>query len=113
MSTNIDHVEVLSGELTISEEGKAWLDAAKDGAVDWFPECGPEIGEDGKVAMGWSGTSSGNAIYYDVLEKFFSFTKGTAECVFHWRGIGREGYRVVDGVMTRHDVEMKLGKEVK
>lgn len=110
MSTNIDHVKVLSGELTISEEGERWLDNPQE---DWFPECPPKI-VDGKVdKMWWSGEGSGNAVAGGTLAKFFSFTKGTAEFVFYWKGMGPEGIRVVDGVMTKHEVEMKLGRKIK
>jgi hypothetical protein len=110
MGTYIDHVEWLSGELAISEEGERWLDNPQE---DCFPECPPKI-ENGKVVkMWWSGEGSGNAVADGTLAKFFSFTRGTAEFVFYWKGMGPEGYRVVDGVMTKHEVEMKLGKEIK
>ena len=112
MSANIDHVEVLSGELTISEEGKKWLDEAEEGNVEWFPECGPRIGDDDTVIVRWSGSRSGTSTV-DTLPKFFSFTKGTAEFVFYWDGMGPDGIRVVNGVMTRHHVEIKLGEEIK
>jgi hypothetical protein len=112
MSTNVDHVECLSGELTISEEGRSWLEKAENGEIEWFPECGPGVTVDGTVDMCWSGCRSGTSTI-DTLPRFFSFTRGTAEFVLHWDGMGCEGIRVVDGVMTKHEVEMKLGKEVK
>jgi hypothetical protein len=116
MSTNVDSVEYLSGELTISEEGRAWLAKADEGELDedWYPEIGPTAYDDGTVDVAWSGEGSGNAVSYGVLKKFFAFTHGTAEFVFTWEGGDFfTGYRVVDGVVTEHEVEMKLGKEIK
>lgn len=118
MSTNVDHVECLSGELTISEEGKAWLARAAEGEVDDnTPECLPDVEtKDGRetVYMTWSGEGSGSAVDRGALKKFFSFTRGTAEFVFYWEGgYFATGYRVVDGVMTEHEVEVKLGPPVK
>lgn len=114
MSTNVDHVECLSGELTISEEGKAWLAKAEQGeGPEWFPEVGPRIGHDDTVIMRWSGERSGCAAEYGALEEFFAFTRGTAEFVLCWEG-GEfmTGYRVVDGVMTEHHVTVSLGEPV-
>ncbi len=132
MSTNVDGVECLSGELTITDEGKAWLlrfdnedddnaytaENGADATDDWWPEIPPSVKKapDGRelVDMCWCGEGSGNAAHYGALKKFFSFTRGTAEFVFTWEGGSFfTGHRVVDGVMTTHEVEMKLGKEVK
>jgi hypothetical protein len=145
MSTNVDHAECLSGELTITEEGKKWLsrfdgeetdqnedesdedetdeeesDAGEGEGEedDWWPEVPPQIKrtDDGRdvVRMHWSGECSGHAVTYGALKKFFSFTRGTAEFVFYWEGgEWTTGYRVVDGVMVEHEVEVKLGPPVK
>jgi hypothetical protein len=116
MSFNVSHVECISGELTILEEGVEWIDrnwrSADDGPDAWFPECGPELADDNTVKVYWSGEGSGNAVLCGALEKFFSFTRGTAEFIFYWEG-GVDGYRVIDGKMTRHEIDMSLGKEVK
>lgn len=110
MSYNVDHVECLSGELTITEEGRAWLARAEEGeGPEWTPEILPHIGDDDTVIMYWSGEGSGNAVEQGSLEEFFSFTRGTAEFLFFWEGgESVSGYRVVDGAMTEHEVEMKL-----
>jgi hypothetical protein len=108
MGARIDHVECLSGELTISEEGKTWTDESCT-----VPECPPVFGTNNKVKMRWSGEGSSYSFGDGTLEKFFSFTRGTAEFLFYWEGMGVEGIRVVNGKMTKHEVEMKLGKEVK
>lgn len=122
MGYNVDHVECLSGELTISEEGKAWLVRAENGeGPEWFPEIGPRIGDDDTVIMRWSGEGSGNAASArgidpctrSPLEEFFSFTRGTAEFVFYWEGgESRSGYRVVDGAMKEYEVEIRLGAPI-
>lgn len=112
MSTNVISVECLSGELTITPEGEAWLEEERA----WMPSNRPSVEWQkgcNVVKMRWSGECSGNAIYEGNLKRFFSFTRGTAEFVFYWEGgLGCEGYRVVDGKMTRHEVVMSLGEEV-
>ena len=113
MGSRIDHVEVLSGELTISEEGKVWLAEAENGEHGTFPEIGPDIGDDSTLQLHWSGNRSASVFSDGTLADLLRLTSGKADFVVHWEGImGVEGIRVVDGKMTRHHVEMKLGKEL-
>ncbi len=119
MGQRITSVDCLSGELTISDDGIAWLnrdDFDLDGPDGRLPESAPEARHDGEryvVDMHWTGEGSATAIDCGALRKFFSLTRGTAEFVFTWNGGDFcTGYRVVDGVMTEHEVEFKLGKEV-
>lgn len=120
MSYNVDHVAVLSGELEVSPEGRAWLvreDRAMVGPDAWLPESVPDLCEpasDGWAKIRhfwWSGESSGNAVYYGAFEKFIGFTRGSADIVLVWEGgDSMTGYRVSDGEMVEHNVVMTLGE---
>ena len=63
--------------------------------------------------IGWTGE---NAQWLEHLKTALSFTQGIADILQVWEG-GKSvepftGLRVVDGVVTMHQVEMSLGAEV-
>ena len=60
----------------------------------------------------WYGEGSGRS--EDKLREALSKTTGTAELILTWEnGNSHSGLRVVDGKVTEHEVEFKLGAEVK
>jgi hypothetical protein len=73
---------------------------------------GPRIGDDNTLQLEWAGERSASSISEGILAKPLRFTSGSADFLFFWEGMGVEGIRVVDGVMTKHNVELKLGKEL-
>lgn len=123
MSYNVDSARIISGSLTISRIGREWLErdefprSPKEDSVlpESYPRCGEED-NDGYAPitnMWWSGEASGKAVECGAFEKFLSFTKGTADIILTWEGGDSfSGYRVVDGQVTEHLVEMVLGEQV-
>ena len=123
MSYNIDNAAILTGQLWLSRDGREWLDREELPSTPFedtllpesTPRCGPEC-DDGYALITnfwWSGEGSGNAVECGAFRKLLSFTKGSADILLTWEGGDSfSGYRVVDGVVTRHMVEMTLGEEI-
>ena len=120
MSYNVDNVKTLSGKLTIS---RASLRKIKRMRIE-TPECCfldaifVKEGKDDDAEsfdiedLEWYGEGSGYA-FEDLLTKVLPFTKGTMEVVVTWEGGDSvNGLRIVDGTVTKHEVEMKLGKKI-
>lgn len=60
----------------------------------------------------WRGEGSGRS--EDLLHKALAATWGSADLLLTWEnGNSHSGLRVVDGKVTEHEVEFKLGAEVK
>jgi len=123
VSYNVDNAAILTGQLWLSREGREWLDRRslvrepkEDSAL---PERRPRYGDIQRDDLArithftWGGENSGNAVECGAFRKLLSFTKGTADILLTWEGGDSfSGYRVVDGVVTRHMVEMTLGEEI-
>ena len=130
MSYNVDSASVLEGQLWISREGQEWLSG--DTCEDSLPEVTPEwespqpnytAEEQALVERGyakipncklwWHGGGSGNAVHEGTWEKFLRYTVGSADILLTWEGGDSfSGYRVVDGVVTEHEVVMALGEPI-
>ena len=120
MSTNIDSHEVVAGDgLTLMGRQIVGLLATLEGELpedhllsDYIDEE-VEMDKVYEVDPNWRCSRSGNS--YDVLlEKVLTETRGSADIVYTWEG-GEffTGVRVLDGVVTRHEVVMTLGDEIK
>ncbi len=123
MSYNVDRTKILTGELWLSREGRAWLERRslpKEPKEDSeLPEKRPRYGDIQRddlariTHFAWGGENSGNAVECGAFRKMLSFTRGSADILLTWEGGDSfSGYRVADGVVTRHMVEMKLEEEI-
>lgn len=112
MAYNIDSIEILKQDnFTISDEAFAAIDVV-----------GPELWDDCEEAQKvrdyisrncfpWSGEGSGRGIDNLIEEVLPRFT-GNADLLLTWEGgDSHSGIRIVDGVVTKHVVEMTLGDE--
>ena len=70
----------------------------------------------GGYAIGDVGWTGDNADWLEHLAAALSFTRGSADLLLVWEGARAmqpfTGLRVVDGVITMHQVVMSLGAEV-
>lgn len=129
MSYKIDGVEVISNEN--ARISKTDLQAAKEACGDEIPESSlfdmldernqkylPTARYDSESdcfilekSFWWSGECSGRT-YETLLMHVLPKIQGTLELMFVWEhGDSYSGVRVVDGKVTQHEVEFKLGKE--
>ena len=127
MSTQITTIEYLTSErLTITAEaiGQARMKLlTMAGGMRLIPEDSflqthVNLISDGrgsyKIAdIGWT---DDNADHLEHLATALSFTRGSADLLLVWEGARAmrpfTGLRVVDGVVTMHQVVMSLGAEV-
>lgn len=118
MSYNIDtHHVVAGGPLTLTGRQIVGLRAAHE---DEFPEdclfydLPDEVEMDGvyEIDPSWRAMGSGNSFDDIFLAKILPETKGSADIVYTWEGGDSfSGIRVCDGVVTKHEVLMTLGKQ--
>lgn len=112
MSHNIEHVDVLSGQLYITpEDAQSALNE-----LDWKPELCflEEIDTQTEVLITipmdrfwWCDTASGNT-FSDFLEIVVPKLKGQADIVFMWEDGSQEGYRIQDGTYKEMNVKRLL-----
>lgn len=136
MSYNIDSVDTISGQLFLTPAaalalkikiGESELPESNilddSGFLGEGDEGEPQLdddyyGEDKEntpvaVKVSWSGTYSGRS-YEHLVEKVLPATTGSADLIFYWEGGDSfSGLRVVEGVVTKHEVVMTLGDEEK
>lgn len=115
MSYNVDTIDVVAGELTITkmnlmraqsavpQEDRpevCWLDETE---VDWRSYRTP-------VRLTWEGEGSGPT--WLAFKRSLLFTSGQADLVVCWEGgDSYTGLRVNNGLVTEHEVIHTLGKE--
>jgi hypothetical protein len=107
MAVEIENVMVLSGALTISEEGARWVEwemPHMDGTPMINNHCGVY-----RVEFTWTGEGSRDSMVDGTLATFFSHTKGEAEIVFIAENGVLFGLHVKDGAMTWCSVRVTLG----
>lgn len=129
MSYNVDTTDYLSGSLTMTVAECRRLASKYDGDL---PECcfldldedeGDGLADHNIIEISapdmWSGSGSGRALIdkpgrlSPMAAEIFAATRGEADILFTWEGGDSfTGLRVRDGVVTFHEVEMKLGKEI-
>jgi hypothetical protein len=116
MSYNIDSIETLSGSLEIHASDLA-VDQREWPPEDNFIEDVQRQSGDGPFGwlpikrLAWSGEGSGST--EPLLKTLLSKTRGSAEFILCWEGGDSfSGLRVIDGVVTEHEVIQTLGEEV-
>jgi hypothetical protein len=120
MSTNIDSHEVIAGDgLTLTGRQIVSLLATLEGDLPGdhllsdFSDEEVEMDKVYEVKPTWRSTWSGNS-YDTLLKKVLPETQGSADIVYTWEGGDFfTGVRVVNGVVTQHEVCMALGDELK
>jgi len=110
MSYNIDHIEYLSGKLTISRKvtGKLKRKYAREMAEGNFLD---EIDEDADgpddapiEKLWWYGEGSDHS--YDLFKTLLQSTKGTAVILLVWEGgDSQTALAIADGVVTEKKVK--------
>jgi hypothetical protein len=119
LSYNIDTHVLVSGNLTLTgAQIRAFLEEG-----DRLPEdchlldfdaedLDPEKTYDFEPS--WRASGSGWSYEDVLLKKVLPATRGSADIIYTWEGGDSfTGIRVVDGVVTRHEVEMVLGAEIR
>lgn len=117
MSYNIDSVDYISGKLRMTPAAeKELLDAIRYPPENCFLHdlaraC--ELDPPYVIhRVSWSGEGSGRA--YEDLLAALSKTQGEADLLLTWeRGDCFGGVRVRNGKVTEHEIEHKLGREIK
>lgn len=106
MSYNIDSIDYISGELYMSQAARRSAEAAFDLPEICFlnesdgDDC---FRGDAIEKLWWSGSGSGRTFKH--LKKVLAQTTGSADLLLTWEGgDSHTGLRVVDGVVTEHEV---------
>ena len=112
MAYNIDSIEILKQDnFTITDEAFTALNV--DGPELWA-DCDEAQEVRDYVSRNifpWSGEGSGRGLD-DLIEDVLPRFTGSADLLLTWEGgDSHSGIRVVDGVVTKHVVEMALGDE--
>jgi hypothetical protein len=68
----------------------------------WFPDSVYIIDD-----LTWRGEGSGSSLSF-LLEKVLPHTTGSIDFVVHWEGGGIEGFRVVEGDVSKRTVNLTL-----
>ena len=118
MSYNINSHEIVAGTgLTLTGRQIASLlavlegDLPEDHILTDFIDEDLEMDKVYEVNPAWRGTWSGNS-YDTLLKKVLPETQGSADIVYTWEGGDYfSGIRVVNGVVTKHEVVRALGDE--
>lgn len=118
MSTNINNIDIGSGQLLITKRNVRialrkyrgelpeihFLQGLKNRLLHDSPDPIPV--DD----LCWYGEGSGWAFH--VFEEILSHTTGQADVVITWETGGFTGIRINDGKQTRHQVKLTLSSEI-
>ncbi len=106
MSYNIDSIDYIRGKLYMSRAARRSAEAAFDlPEICFLNESDGDVCFDGDAIdkLWWSGAGSGHA--FKTLKQVLAQTTGNADLLLTWEGgDSHTGLRVVEGVVTEHEV---------